>query len=334
MIMKSSVMTPRERILATFRGLPTDALPYQEIFFGNRAVSEHFGGPQKTIADAAGWISNSGQCSLLVAGFWWCPGDVYKDTAGGEHRYAGGKQWTMDDVAAMKEPDIEQQFLQLGETVDAAKARNLACHIFIMNGFHSASTVMGLENLCYTIFDNPEVVHSYIKRVEIFNRKVLERLAAFDIDFVFIDGDCAYKNGLMISPELFKEFWYEQTSLTIETCKNIGWPCCYHTDGKVDDVLPLLIELGICATHGIESAANDLAEIKQRYGDKITLIGNFDITELAWRNVDEIVSMTNKMLSIGAKDGRYIAACNTKVTDDIPLENYLAFRDCIVNWIA
>ena len=330
--MNNFAMTPRERILAALKGLPIDRVPYQEIFFNHRYVSEYFGGPQNTLEDGARYLANSGQCSMLVAGFWWVPGDHYSNTNEGESRYTGGHAWKMEDVLAMEEPDIEKSIAQIKEGISAARKLNLACHIFVMSSFHSASTVMGLENLCYTLCDAPEVIHSYMDRVEAYNRKVLRRLSSYDIDFVFIDGDCAYKTGLMVSPDMFRELWFERTRGTISICQENNWPYCYHTDGKIDDVYPLLIELGFSGTHGIESAANDLADIKARFGDKLTLIGNFDISELAMCTPEEITKMTEEMLSVGSVGGRYIAGCNTLAGDNIPLENYLAFRDCIVNW--
>jgi len=80
----------------------------------------------------------------------------------------------------------------------------------------------------------------------------------------------------------------------------------------------------------VEAAANDLADIKRRFGRDITLIGNFDIVDLANRTPAEIAVMTRRMLDIGTSGGRYVAACNTLPGNDIPLANMLAYRDEIV----
>jgi uroporphyrinogen-III decarboxylase len=325
-------MTPKERILAALRGKPTDRLPYQEIFFNNYAVAEHFGGPQKSFDDAGRYLSKSGQCSMLVAGYWWSPCDVYAETQDGHKRYTGGRTWTMKDVREMQEPDIEPTLPSLQEGIEAARRYRLACHVFIQNGFHAASTIMGLENLCYTLVDAPEVLKAMIDRIEEYNRHVLQKLSSFDIDIVFVDGDCAYKNGLMVSPDIFRNIWFEPTRKTMELCRANGWPYCYHTDGKVKDLYPMLIELGFYAHHGVEAAANDLGEIKSLFGDRITLIGNFDVAQLALRRPEEITRLTRKMLDTGSPGGRYIAGCNTVVGEEIPLENYLAFQKTIMEY--
>lgn len=93
-----------------------------------------------------------------------------------------------------------------------------------------------------------------------------------------------------------------------------------------------MIELGFSTTHGVEAAANNLADIKAEFEKQITLIGNFDIGDLALKPPVEIHEMTIEMLKIGYQGGRYIAGCNTLPRNNIPLENYLAFRNAIVNF--
>jgi len=325
-------MTPRERIMAALAGKPTDTVPYQEIFFGHSGVAEHFGGPQNSPENAAKYLKNSGQCSFLVSGFWWTLKSNYKEVSDGEKRYAGGDMLTMEDVDLMRPPEFEEAIPQLKESIAAARKYDLATHVFLMNSFHSCATTMGLENFCYAMYDTPEIISAYMDKVEQYNRDILTRLIDYDIDFVFFDGDCAYKNGLMVSPANFRELWFDRTRRTVEVCRDNGWPYCYHTDGKIDEVCPLLIELGFSAMHGVEAAANNLAEIKKQFGDKITLIGNFDIVDLALKTPKEIKMATIEMLKIGADGGRYIAACNTLPGNNIPLGNYLAFRNAIVNF--
>lgn len=326
-------MTPRERILAVLAGQQTDVVPYQEIFFGHLGVAEHFGGPQGSTDSQARYVAHSGMCSLLVGGFWWCPGNHYHETSEGVSRYeASHKPWTMDDVEQMQEPDIDEKLQHIQEMIVSARKHQLATHVFIMNCFHSASTSMGLENLCMTMYDDPEVLSAYLDRIELFNQKVLTRLWDYDIDFVFVDGDCAYKSGLMVRPELFRQLWYDRTDKTMDICRQRGWPYCFHTDGKIDQIYPMLIEMGFSAHHGVEKAANDLADIKKRFGTQITLIGNFDIVDLANQSPETITTLTREMLAVGSPGGRYVAACNTLPGNNIPLENYLAFRNAIVTY--
>ena len=169
-----------------------------------------------------------------------------------------------------------------------------------------------------------------MEKVEEYNRLVLKTvLNEVKIDFVVLDNDCAYKNGLMVSPELFENLWFKRTEKTIRILKDRGITYIMHTDGKIDEVVPFLIKLGFSALHGIEKACNNLGEIKERFGKQIALLGNMDVVDLTRKNKEEIIQETKDMLNQGMAGGGYIAGCNTLVAKYIPVQNYLTMLKTI-----
>lgn len=325
-------LSPRERFLACLDGREVDVVPFQEMFFSHSGVAEHYLPGQNCQEDCSEFILRLGWCSRMVGGLWWTPGRRVETASDGKEHYAGGTRPSMDEVRNLEEPDLAPKVAEVDEALPTARKRDLASHVWVMSGFHSASSSMGLENLSYTLCDEPEVLHAFIDRVERLNLRFLESIRDREIDTVFIDGDCAYKNGLMVRPQTFRELWFEPTRRLVAFCREQGWRVGYHTDGKIDEVYPMLIELGIHAAHGVESAANDLADIKKRFGRDLTLIGNYDIVDLAHKTPEQIVADVHEMLEIGRVGGRYAAGCNTLPSENIPVENYVAFRDAIVNF--
>jgi len=97
----------------------------------------------------------------------------------------------------------------------------------------------------------------------------------------------------------------------------------------LDDVIPLLIELGFSAVHGCEKAANDLRHLVDVFGDDIVLAGNMDVVFLSRATLEEVKRETEEMLRIGSSKGKFIAACNTSPLDYIPEENYIAMAETI-----
>ncbi|MBS7609842.1 hypothetical protein KEJ19_04655 [Candidatus Bathyarchaeota archaeon] len=80
--------------------------------------------------------------------------------------------------------------------------------------------------------------------------------------------------------------------------------------------------------------ANDLGDLVERFGDQIVLSGNMDVAFLLMANPEEIRQGTLKMLRIGSRKGKFIAACNTSPQDYIPEENYLAMVKTIKEFKA
>ena len=118
---------------------------------------------------------------------------------------------------------------------------------------------------------------------------------------------------------------FEPTDATCALLREADIPIMMHTDGKIDGVYPVWLDMGCVGAHGVEKQANDLADIKRRFGDRMTLFGNFDPVELALGGPEDIRRTASEMVRTGAPGGRYVAAVNTIVGAETPLKNFLAF---------
>ena len=199
----------------------------------------------------------------------------------------------------------------------------------MLHCFHSAATGIGLERLALMVYDEPDLLAAYMRRIEQFNQRVLGELldAGLPPDFVIFDSDCAFKNAIMVSPDIYRGLVFEPTAGTCGICHEADIPVLMHTDGKIEEVYPVWLDLGCVAAHGVEAQANDLGDIKRRFGDRMTLFGNFDPVELALGSPEEIRRSAAAMVEVGKPGGRYVAAVNTIVGEEVPLPNYLAFLE-------
>ena len=192
---------------------------------------------------------------------------------------------------------------------------------------------MGLEHFALACYDEPEMVHEAMAFVEARNARAIERIVSvLRPEFVLDDGDCAYKTGTMVAPDMMRRFVTDPTRPNIRALRQMGVVPVFHTDGKLDDVVPLLLDLGFAAVHGCESAANDLEHLVERFGRQIVLCGNMDVVFLTQSSPQQIAHATNQMLRIGNRYGRFVAGCNTSPLDYIPWENYRAFTEAVRHW--
>ena len=106
--------------------------------------------------------------------------------------------------------------------------------------------------------------------------------SGFRIDFVWIGGDIAYKNGLMFSPAMYRELLMPHHKTMIRHAHDHGLPVVYHTDGDCRAAIPMLIEAGIDCLQPMEVRAGlDVRELAQQYGDRIAFMGNISVENLA-----------------------------------------------------
>lgn len=323
-------------ILETFAGRQIGRVPFWEVWYGMDALTQRLlGRPAATAEDKCELAEALGWDAIAVA---WAQIDPPRhDSAvasdGTQHYVPQG----IEVLATLGERPFPDQTAARQDTqaaVATAHRHGIAAVHYVPWCFHVITTAIGLEALSFAIYDNRELVHEAFEWVEQRNRRVVEEvIIPAGVDLVLFDGDCAFKTGLMVRPEIFRELVFDRTARTVALLQEAGIPYTFHSDGKLDELIPMLVELGFIGVHGVEAQANDLADIKARFGHQITLIGNMDVVELTYADVAQVREMTRAMLRIGASGGRYVAACNTSPLDYIPQDNYLAFAETIREFV-
>jgi uroporphyrinogen decarboxylase len=103
----------------------------------------------------------------------------------------------------------------------------------------------------------------------------------------------------------------------------------YHTDGKLWDVIPDLIALGVDALHPIEPKAMDINEVKRRHGKDLALIGNIDPNLLGLGTAEQVRAQVRQRIKDLAPGGGYAVGVSPCVPLNAPMENYEAMRRCV-----
>ena len=323
-----------DAFLQLMRGGRSERVPFWEVWFAKpEMVRRRYGDPDKIEAHIR-MAEDLGMAALGIGGVPLnCHFGQTRTTADGTSRYAGGSLTSLEQLRERELPDWSPTIEELVEKLHQVNAAGLAGVLYQPWCFHTIATSMGLENLAYRLYDDFDFLKACMHWVEDRNRKAVRKVVSIvKPDLVLFDGDCAYKTGLMVSPAHFRELVYDETKQTVALLQQLDIPYMFHTDGKVDDLLPMLIELGFAAFHGCEKQANDLDHLVDTFGDDICLIGNMDVVFLSQASLPEIRRETEDMIRRGSRKGRFIAACNTSPQDYIPDENYLAMCDVIKNF--
>ncbi|MGC9450572.1 MAG: uroporphyrinogen decarboxylase family protein [Oceanipulchritudo sp.] len=218
---------------------------------------------------------------------------------------------------------------EINETVSLNRRYGLGTRACVTNCFHALSGALGLEYFSYALYDDRDWLEEAMDQAERYNRRGIKVMIRNGVDMITVDGDIAYKTGPMISPETLREIWFDRTKETVRLIREAGLKVMYHTDGKVDSILPMLIEMGVDCFHGCEKQANDLGGLKAKFGRDITLIGNFDHAEMTFGTPELIAATTRQMLATGTPGGRYVPDINTIVPAECAVENFAAFVDTI-----
>jgi uroporphyrinogen decarboxylase len=188
--------------------------------------------------------------------------------------------------------------------------------------------LIGFEQFSYAIFDNPELLDALFDKIGNLVLSMFEYFAESDaVDVIWYSDDIAYISGLMISPAILRKYFFPWLKKIGDTAKSSNKPLIYHTDGLLFDVMDDIIDCGVDALHPIEPQAMAIAEVKQRYGDRLCLIGNIDVDLLARGSTEQVREQVRKNIEESAYNGGYCVGSGNSIPDYVKYENYIAMLE-------
>ncbi|MCC6364159.1 MAG: hypothetical protein IT165_11575 [Bryobacterales bacterium] len=188
-------------------------------------------------------------------------------------------------------------------------------------GVSPAYLSMGQEFFSLALYDDPGLVDEVLYRYTAWSAAVMKRVCAMGFDFVWTADDIAFKNGLMLSPKMFRERILPHLRKVAES---ITIPWIFHSDGNLSSVLDDLVGLGIAGLHPIEPTAMDIRALKRRYGKRPCLIGNVDVHMLAAGTPAQVEAEVTALLRDVAPEGGYILSSGNSLAAYCRLENIRA----------
>ncbi len=109
---------------------------------------------------------------------------------------------------------------------------------------------------------------------------LLDGLAEAPVDLLLIGEDVGYAQGLYFAPDRFRELLLPFYGELLDRFRGEGLAWGWHSDGKVEPLLPDLVACGF-QCFSLEPEAVDLLAFKKRHGSRICLLGGIRAEWLA-----------------------------------------------------
>jgi len=210
------------------------------------------------------------------------------------------------------------------EYVEWAKQQDAPIHIgtFPCGLFGTARDILGVENLCYMLYDEPELVRDIMEHLTDMWLALYEKVARdIQIDVIHIWEDMSGKAGSLISPAMVREFMMPNYKRIKDFAVQHNIPVMsVDTDGICDELIPLFEESGFNVLMPVEIAAgNDPVELRRRFPN-MALMGGIDKRELEKGKdaIDRALDVIEPLLT----GSGYFPALDHTIHPDISYENY------------
>jgi len=207
----------------------------------------------------------------------------------------------------------------------------------LMAGFGDVFTttwmLRGFTQFCVDLYRNRGLIRRIYEKVSEVALHECKVLVEAGVDAVWPSDDIAHIDGLLVSPRDLKEFFFPWLREVGRIAKKNSLPMIYHSDGDLTSVMEDLIDCGVDAIHPIEPKAMNIVEVKEKWGDRLALIGNIDLGyTLTLGTVDDVVREVKERIRDLAPGGGYAVGTSNTVTDYVKLENYKAMIAATKKW--
>jgi len=201
--------------------------------------------------------------------------------------------------------------------------------------FAKCTEMMTFERFSYHIMKKPEFVEKVLDRLLECKLHVIDQYAKNNVKVVGVADDVALKNTTFISPKLYEKYFVPRLRILTDYIHSKKMLTFLHSDGDITPFMPLIINAGFDGIECLEVAAGvDIFALKEKYGSKITLIGNLDATHLLTTgSAEEVRAQTKKLVTELKQGGRYIFAPCADIFKEVKLENLEAILPVLKeNW--
>lgn len=249
-----------------------------------------------------------------------------------KHPVTSMKDWK-EQVAPRLDPENPTRYENIDELCNNAK-RARECNSLIVRqgligGYMFLRALMGPEDVLYAFINQPQLIHAMMQRwTELMDKGCEEIQTRLSLDELAIGEDICYNHGLLISPDMVKEFlipYYQQVVGNAYRHQSQRLYFNVDTDGWVVPAIPLYREAGMNIMGPFEVASGcDVVKIGQEWPDLI-MSGGIDKRVLA-QGKDAINKHLEHIIPNMLKRGGYIPTCDHNVPSDVSLDNYIYYR--------
>lgn len=348
-------MTHKERLLTALNHEEPDRVPICAWYTpeAERKMLRHLGvdsqetetyksagGPLPILMDHDFLISWMGPCT----GYYARPDQEYTDEWGigwKWYKHPSGGAFTemvhhpladLEDPSDITMPDFscEERYLGVRKLLDGygdeyGIMAGCACTLFELAWY-----LRGLETVLMDLVSNKDFTHAYLDKLMTWIETAGRKFVQLGVDIIWIGDDFGSQDRMMISQEIFQEFFKPRYAKLFAEWKAINpeVKVAFHSDGYIYPILSDLVEIGLDILNPVQPKSMDPARVKKDFGNDLTLWGTVDIQEvLPFGTPEDVAREVRLRLRTAGPGGGLILAPAHNIQSEVSLENILAFYE-------
>ena len=345
-------MTSRERVLTAARRGKPDRVP-RDLQFERRVstMMQAYYGTEDLIAATRSDVVDVGPkptrfpkdygsyfSRMGVSWDEWGRGRVW-DTEDhyAEYLYPLEKAETVDEILNYPWPDLEAPYRYEGLVEKVATLQEQG---YAVRGsadvsetvFEIAWQLRSMDRLFQDMFHNEEMAAALLDQIILRNTAQAQAYARANVDILYVGDDVAMQTGLMMSRKLWRKWLGPRLRCVIAAAKEIKPDILvqYHSDGKINDLIPDLIEVGVDILNPVQPECVDHHWVKEQFGDRLAFDAGLGVQSvLPFGTAQDVKKHVHEVMDTLGAGGGLIIGPSHVIERDTSLENILAMIEAI-----
>ncbi len=188
---------------------------------------------------------------------------------------------------------------------------------------------MGIEAFSYAMADDPQLIADIHDAYADWTAKVVPVMEDIGFDVIWAFDDVAFNSGPVFNPEFYRKHILPKEK---EVASKFTKPLITHSDGDMGPLLDDWLVLRQDAIHPLQPDVMDIKAVKEKYGDRVCLVGNVFMSDLVYNTPEYITKRVIWLIKNIGAGGGYILSSSNSLTDDMKPENVLAMSKAVTEY--
>lgn len=234
--------------------------------------------------------------------------------------------WALPDTPASRPTVIgSNSYDKLAERVKAERDKSDKYFLARLYGSHfeKAYFARGFGNFLLDIAGDLPFAQHLCREIIDRNMAMLEHVVHCpQIDGILLGSDWGSQRGELIRPEVWDDLIRPGEQREYDLVHAWGKHVWVHSCGKIDQLIPRLVEMGVDVLNPVQPECMDVAALKREHGSRLAFWGGINTQQLLpFGTPDEVRAAARQTRDLLAAGGGYILAPAQDVQADVPFAN-------------
>ena len=189
--------------------------------------------------------------------------------------------------------------------------------------FERAWSLRGMVEFFMDMAGNPGYAAALLDRIADIQVVLARRFVELGVDGGYFGDDYGGQVNMLMSPAMWRKLIKPRLARMFAPFREAGLPIFMHTDGRVEQILPDLVEIGLTAYNPVQPEVADFTWLRNTFGKRLAYYGGISTqSTMPFGTPDDVRAAVRKAVSELAPDGTgLLVAPSHRMMSDVPLAN-------------